>query len=147
MFKNILVPTDGSSLSKRAAKRAAELAKATGAKLTAFHVAPAYKYAMNEDYIARDFSLPTDYADHVATVAEKHLAEVGKIAKAGGVSCEGHYATSDFPADAIVKAVKKYKCDGVLMASHGRSGLGKLFLGSETQKVLAGVTVPVVIIR
>ena len=87
-----------------------------------------------------------DEAD-VKKAVEAKLGKVEKIAKAGGVSCEGHYATSDFPADAIVKAVKKYKCDGVLMASHGRSGLGKLFLGSETQKVLAGVTVPVVIIR
>mgnify|MGYP006292918597 CR=1 FL=1 len=147
MFKNILVPTDGSSLSKRAAKQAAELAKATGARITAFHVAPAYKFAMNEDYVPRDYALPADYADHVKKVAEKHLGEVAKAAKAQGVSCEGHYASSDFPADAIAKAVKKYKCDGVLMASHGRSGLGKLFLGSETQKVLAEVTVPVIVVR
>lgn len=147
MFKNILVPTDGSSLSKRAAKQAADLAKATGARITAFHVAPAYKFAMNEDYVPRDYALPTDYAAHVAKVAEKHLGDVTKIAKAAGVSCEGHYASSDFPADAIVKAAKKYKCDGILMASHGRSGLGKLFLGSETQKVLAAVSIPVIVVR
>jgi len=54
---------------------------------------------------------------------------------------------SDFIADAIVKSAKKYRCDAIVMGSHGRHGVGKLLLGSETQKVLVSAKIPVVVSR
>lgn len=147
MFRNILVPIDGSALSRKAIKKAVALAKATGAKVTGFHVAPAYKFNVYADYVPNNFVMPKDFAARTKKVAEKHLAAVTKEAAAAGVKSEISYASSDFAADAIVKAAKKYKCDLIAMASHGRSGLSRLLLGSETQKVLAGTDIPVLVLR
>ena len=147
MFKNILVPIDGSALSKKAVKKAVALAKLTGAKITGFHVAPAYKFNVYADYIPPNFVLPKDFEVRTKKIAEKHLETVKKEATAAGLKYQGIYVSSDFPADAIVKSVKKYGCDLIVMASHGRSGLSKLIIGSETQKVLASTTTPVLVMR
>ena len=145
MFKHILVPTDGSALSETAAQNAVALAKATGGHITAFHVAPAYKLNLNEDQVPHKYMLPDEYAREMAHESKPYLESVKRIAKAQGVECSGQFALSDFPASAIVKAVEKYGCDAVVMGSHGRTGLNKLLLGSETQKVLVSTDVPVVV--
>lgn len=147
MFKNILVATDGSDLSRKAARKAIGIAKSLGASVTAFHVAPAYHMDVTDDYIPRDFVLPGAYATRAKRVANRLLESVTKPAAAAGVPCAAYYAVSDFPADAIVKAAKKYKCDAIAMASHGRSGLGRLLLGSQTQKVLAHTKLPVIVLK
>ena len=147
MFRNIMVPVDGSALSKKAVKKAVALAKLTGAKITGFHVAPAYKFNVYADYIPPNFVLPKDFEARTRKIAEKHLDAVKKEAGSAGLKYQGAFVSSDFPADAIVKAVKKYGCDLIVMASHGRSGLSKLIIGSETQKVLASTTIPVMVMR
>lgn len=147
MFRNILVPTDGSALSRKAIKKAVALAKKTGARVTGFHVAPAYKYNVYADYIPPDFLSPGGHEARQKKVAARHLEVIKKECGAAGVRCTTGFACSDFPADAIVKAVKKYKCDLIAMASHGRSGFSKLLIGSETQKVLAGTNIAVLVLR
>lgn len=147
MFRNILVPTDGSALSRKAVKKAVTLAKKTGARVTGFHVAPAYKFNVYADYIPPDFILPRDFETRTKKVAEQHLEVVKKECGAVGVRCTTWFVCSDFPADAIVKAAKKNKCDLIAMASHGRSGFSKLLIGSETQKVLAGTNIAVLVLR
>ena len=147
MFRNILVPTDGSALSRKAVRKAVALAKLTGAKVTGFHDAPAYKFNVYADYNPPDFILPTEFEANAKKVAARHLEVVKKECAAAGVSCAVYSVCSDFAADAIVKAAKKYKSDLVAMASHGRSGLSKLLIGSETQKVLAGIKIPVLVLR
>jgi nucleotide-binding universal stress UspA family protein len=145
MFKHILVPTDGSELSHAAAEKAVALAKLTGAQLTAFHVAPAYHFELREGQVPHDFQAPAEYAAEVAKQVRPHLDDVKQLASAAGVTCDAHYAMSDYPADAIVEAVERYGCDAVVMGSHGRKGINKLLLGSETEKVLVATKVPVVV--
>jgi Universal stress protein UspA and related nucleotide-binding proteins len=148
VFKNILVPTDGSEMSCKAAQKAVTLAKSMGARVTGFHVAPEYHPQANDDYyIPRNYLSPTQFAAKTKEVADRHLDAVTKAATAGAVQCDAHYVNSDFPADAIVKAAKKYKCDAIVMASHGRTGLSRFFLGSQTQKVIAATKLPVVVLR
>ncbi len=147
MFKNILVPTDGSALSRKAVKKAAVFAKKMGAKITGFHVAPAYRYNVYADYVPANFMLPQEFAARTKKVAQGHLDVVKKAAAEAGVSCACYYTTSDFPADAIVKAARQYKCDAIFMASHGRTGLSRLLLGSEATKVLTHSRIPVLVYR
>ena len=147
MFKNILVPTDGSALSRKAAKRAIALAKATGARVTGFHVAPAYRYDVYADYVPPSFETPRDYAARIAKIAHRQLQAIDKMAKAAGIPCDSYYVTSDFPADAILKAAKKHGCDAIAMGTHGRSGLSRLFLGSQTIKVLTHSSIPVIVLH
>lgn len=148
MFKNILVPTDGSEMSRKAAEKAVALARSVGARITAFHVAPAYHPQVNDDYyVPRTYMSPTQFAEKTREVAEKHLGAVAKVATDGKVEAETHFVNSDFPADAIVKAAKKYKCDAIMMASHGRTGISRLLLGSQTQRVIASTKLPVVVLH
>lgn len=147
MYKNILVPTDGSALSLRTVRDAVRLAKKLGATLTGFHVAPTYHIEVYTDYIPPDLITPQQHAINAKKTSQRYLDAVKKAAAAVGVRCSTYYVLSDFPADAIVKAAHKYKCDLIYMGSHGRSGLSKLLLGSQTSKVLAQSRIPVLVHR
>jgi len=149
MFKNILVPTDGSSLSREAAHQAIELAKSMGARITAFHVARPYRPAVSDDYRPAhgQYLSPTEFEARTEATARQHLQIVDEAASAEHVPCETHYAHSDYTADAIVDAAKRYHCDAIVMASHGRTGLAKVWYGSQTEKVLEHTKLPVVVLR
>lgn len=147
MFRHILVPTDGSALSLRAAKKAVAFAKASGARITAFYAGPLYAVQIYGDFVPPDFVTPQEFARHSRRAGERHLAAIEKTAKAAGVSCQTHYVASDSPWEAIIKSAKSKKCDLIFMASHGRRGLSALLLGSETQKVLTHSKLPVLVHR
>ena len=147
MYKNILIPTDGSALSRRTVKDAVQLAKSLGAKAIGFYVAPSYHIEIYTDYIPPDLINPHEHAANAKKTAQRHLDFINTTAAASGVACEGFYVMSDLPAEAIVKAARKYKCDLIYMGSHGRSGLTKLLLGSQTSKVLAQSRIPVLVHR
>ncbi|MEQ1773520.1 MAG: universal stress protein [Burkholderiales bacterium] len=147
MYKHILVPTDGSALSRRTVRDAAKLAFKLGAKITGFYVAPTYHIEVYTDYVPPDLISPQVHAAQAKKTAQRHLDAVRKAATESRVRCAGYYVMSDFPADAIVKAARKHKCDLIFMGSHGRSGLSKLLLGSQTSKVLAQSRIPVLVHR
>ena len=147
MFKHILVPTDGSKLSVKAAKQAVKLAKALGAKITGFHAAPDLGSTYYGDgYILRAPSAKTQ-AEFAQKQARKCLSAIEVEAEVEKVPCEVFHVVSDSPYEAIVDAAKKKKCDLIFMASHGRRGLSGLVLGSETQKVLVHSKIPVLVCR
>ena len=149
MFKNILIPTDGSALSRRAVKDGVQLAKKLGARVTGFYVAPAFRIEVYDDivYLPPDLLNPKAHAANARKTAQRHLEFVTQTAIANRVPRTSYYVLSDSPADAIVKAARKYQCDLIYMGSHGRTGLTKLLLGSQTSKVLALTRTPVVVHR
>jgi len=147
MFKHILVPTDGSTLSLRAVKNAVRFAKVHGARITAFYVAPEYHPNIAGDYLPANFVPLGIYQKEVKKTADKYLAQVKKLADIGGVACSGLFASNDSPHQAIIKAAKEKKCDLIFMASHGRSGIAGLLIGSETNKVLTHCKLPVLVYR
>lgn len=149
MFKHILVPTDGSKLSAKAAKQAVKLAKALGARITGFYAAPDYSSTYYSDgYILR---APSATAQAQSEFAQQHarkcLSAIEVEAEVKKVPCEVFHVVSDSPYEAIIDAAKKKKCDLIFMASHGRRGLSGLVLGSETQKVLTHSKIPVLVCR
>lgn len=147
MFKHILVPTDGSTLSLRAAKNAVRFAKVHGARITAFYAAPEYHPNVAGDYLPENF-LPLDlFESQIQKTADKYLEQIKKLATVGGVACSGVYVSDDSPYQAIIKAAKERKCDLIFMASHGRSGIAGLLIGSETNKVLTHCKLPVLVYR
>lgn len=147
MYKNILVPTDGSALSRRTMRDAAKLAAKLGAKITGFYVAPTYHIEIYADYVPPDMMTPQQHKAAAKKTAERYLEEVRKVAENNAVTCTVDHTLNDNPAEAIVKAAHKHKCDLIYMGSHGRSGLSKLFLGSQTSKVLAQSRIPVLVHR
>ena len=69
------------------------------------------------------------------------------LAEGKGVKAKAVVSRSDIVSDAIIAAAKKQKADLVVMASHGRKGIKRLLLGSETQQVLTHCHVPVLVLR
>jgi len=147
MFKHILLPTDGSRLSARAAKAAVRFARTNGARITAFHAAPPYRPDISGDFIPASFTSLAEYTKQVNTKAEKYLGQVKQLADAAKVRCATACASSDSPHEAIIEAAKTHKCDLIFMASHGRRGLAGLLIGSETTKVLTHCKLPVLVYR
>jgi nucleotide-binding universal stress UspA family protein len=147
MFKHILLPTDGSPLSGRAVASGIELAKALGARVTGLFVAPPATPLVFEHFLPVRYMEPDDHAALIEREAAHALGQVEKAAKAAGVTCETKQLTSDYPADAIMTTAHRSKCDLIVMASHGRTGVSAMLLGSETQKVLTHSKVPVLVHR
>jgi nucleotide-binding universal stress UspA family protein len=147
MYKHLLVPIDGSSFSDKAVREAVGLARATGARITLFHVAADFPPPV---YVESAILAAHYTAGQYRKEAVKHAREVlAKAAKrvAGAVEVATLHAVSELPYEAIVDAAAKAKADLIVMASHGRRGLSGFLLGSETQKVLARSKVPVLVVR
>jgi nucleotide-binding universal stress UspA family protein len=147
MYVNILVPVDGSRLSDKAVKEAAMLAKAGNGKLLLFHVVAPYQMPVYAEGMSMP-SIPKErFAKISARKAGRVLAGAEKKAKVAKVPVSRAWAISGSPHDAIVDIVRRRRCDLIVMASHGRRGLSRLLLGSETQAVLSRVSVPVLVVR
>lgn len=145
MFKHLLVPTDGSPLSAKATQAAVSFAREAGARITALSVAEPFPYsALSESAFLPDQSR---YEQEMRDQARNYVDEVARQARDAGVPCEGRVALSFSPYEEIVRMADELGCDAIFMASHGRKGINKLFVGSETQKVLAHSTLPVMVFR
>jgi nucleotide-binding universal stress UspA family protein len=147
MYKRILVATDGSTLSKKAVRSAIDLASAVGADLVALYVVPRYPVSYFEGGITISSQ---DVARTEKQWADKGQAVVDAVqlqAQGEGLKAKAVITRSDLVAESIISAVKKHKCDLVVMASHGRKGIKRVLLGSETQHVLTHSSVPVLVLR
>lgn len=147
MFKHILIPTDGSEISRKAVVAGIGLAKAVGAKVTAFYAAPSATPIVYKHFLPVGYMTPQKHAQAIKRAAAHYLDVAAKTAAAAKVPCETVSQTSDFPAEAILATAAKRRCDLIYMASHGRRGVKAVLLGSETQKVLAHAKIPVLVHR
>ena len=145
MYKHILIPTDGSTLSEQAIKQGTMLAKALNAKVTAVTVSPTFHTFAVEPMMVTD--TPKQYEEDCKVRATKYLAVARDAAKAAGVSYDEAYMVHDHPYEAIIDAATKNDCDLIFMASHGRKGVSALVLGSETTKVLTHSKIPTLVCR
>jgi nucleotide-binding universal stress UspA family protein len=145
MFKSILLPTDGSDLSDKATATAIEFARLHQSRITAVTVIePLLMPTLGDGGAVLDAG---QYETQMQAAARDHINKVAAAASAAGIPFEGIIAMSAKPADQIVEAAEKYGCDLIMMASHGRTGLSKLLMGSETQSVLSNTTLPVLVLR
>ena len=147
MYQRILVATDGSDISRAAVASAIALAKAVQAELVALYVVPRYPVSYFEggmtvsvDDISRTEKQWNDQGQAVVDAVQLE-------AKAHGVAATALVIQSDLVAESIISATKKHDCDLVVMASHGRKGIKRILLGSETQHVLTHSIVPVLVLR
>lgn len=147
MYKRILVATDGSKLSKKAVQGAIDMATLCGAELIALKVVPRYPQTYFEGSLVLS---PTDVGKVEAqwmAEAQEELDSVVKQASAKGVKAKTVVAKSELVAEAVISMAKKHKAGLIVMASHGRKGIKRLLLGSETQHVLTHTTIPVLVLR
>ena len=147
MYKRILVATDGSKLSQKAVKTGIDLATLAGAELVAVKVVPRYPQSYFEGLVPLSVDevgrIEREWTDHGQAVVDA----VKKAATENGLKAKSVVVKSDLIAEALLAAAKKHKCDLIVMASHGRKGIKRLLLGSETQQVLTHSTIPVLVLR
>jgi nucleotide-binding universal stress UspA family protein len=137
-LNKILIPLDGSALAELAIVKAVELAGDGPATLMLLRAAGAHGLP------GRD---PTEAQVEVVAEAEAYLASVAARLSEQGVQ---HVETSVWygpAAPAIVEAARLRKADLIVMSTHGRSGLGRLILGSVAESVLRGTTTPILLLR
>ena len=147
MFTRIMLATDGSKLSQKAVKSAIDLASKFNAELVAVKVIPRYVQTYFEgSFTVADIDVKSIEAQWAAG-AQQVLDKISSSAAAKGVSVKTSVIKSDDIADGLVKAANKMKADLIVMASHGRKGVKRLLLGSETQNVLTHSEVPVLVLR
>jgi nucleotide-binding universal stress UspA family protein len=145
MFKHILIPTDGTDLSRKAVLYGVLLAQSIGARLTAISVMEPYRLAAMDSVLV-GASLDEHKAQSEA-IAGQALEQVKMAAEAASVPVETLRETHEQPYRAIIDCALANKCDLIVMASHGRRGVAAMLLGSETAKVLTHSSIPVLVYR
>lgn len=147
MYKKILVATDGSTLSRQAVESAISLAATLGAELVALKVVPHYPQSYFEGGLALRAEEVSRVESQWALDGQAIVDAIEKTAAAKGVKTTAVTAKSDLVSEAIIATAEKEKCDLIIMASHGRRGIKRLLLGSETQLVLTHSHIPVLVLR
>jgi nucleotide-binding universal stress UspA family protein len=163
MFKHILLPTDGSSLSAAAVHQGILFAKSIRAKVTGLCVMPQhakhlYAAQMPTEVLDQSASRCRELAEAYLAAIEKgaeiarelahaYLQVISKAAQEAGVACDVVYERNDSPYEAIIRVAEEKGCDLIMMASHGRRGVKAILIGSETQKVLTHSKIPVLVYR
>jgi nucleotide-binding universal stress UspA family protein len=145
MYKQILLPTDGSELSERAVLAGVSFAKEVGASVVGVTALPDFR-----TFTADAELLEATEDEYLASSEErgsKILSTVTNAANAAGVPCATLLLRSDQPYEAIIRTARERQCDLIVMASHGRHGVAGMLLGSETQKVLVHSSIPVLVYR
>jgi nucleotide-binding universal stress UspA family protein len=145
MYKHILIPTDGSDLSSIAMRRGMAFAKSLDARVTVVTVTSPFRTVTIDPAMVA--STPEQYRKDSEAAASRYLATATEAAKQAGVACEGVHAVGDHPYEAIIDTARAKGVDLIFMASHGRSGMSAVLLGSETTKVLTHSKIPVLVYR
>jgi nucleotide-binding universal stress UspA family protein len=125
MYRNILIPTDGSELAWRGVAHGLALAKSVGATVSAVYV------------VQPLLALTGDFASV--------LDRVANAAREAGVPCETIQVENVPPHQAIIAAAEDKGCNLIVMSSHGLSGLSSLLIGSVTNKMLTYAKIPVLV--
>src|SRR5262245_37964959 len=134
MYRHLLIATDGSELAEKAVAQGLLLAKQLGAKVTVVTVTEPFAPMVGGEAVYP--TLIVDYDKAIESSARRILASVHEAAGKKGVACEVIHVKDQYPADGIIETAKARACDLIVMASHGRRGLAKALMGSQTNKVV-----------
>ncbi len=141
LYKKILIATDGSEYTKNAVDYGIDLAKSTGAKLSAIYVVDTAAFA----------SIPMDAAwesmyELLKQEGDLAIKYVADNAEAEGLEIEGNLIEGH-PADEIIKYSEKNSISLIVMGTLGKSGLDRFLLGSVAEKVVRNSKIPVLVVR
>lgn len=145
MFTHILIPIDDDPGSRRAIELGVALARKIGARVTGFHAMTEFNRAgIVEELLEPP---PAELRALAQAHADKLFAPLRREAELAGVWCDTFVKRSEHPYEAIVTAAQRARCDLIVMASHGRRGIARLVLGSQTQQVLNHTSICVLVVR
>lgn len=147
MYKKIMVATDGTKLSRTAVEAASKLAVEIGAILTIVRVVPSYPKAFFDGSSILSIKEMDDFEKRLSEQAQASLDQLLKTTVDKHLSVNTVVTRSSNVSDALLKVAKKSKAELIVMASHGRAGIKRVLLGSETLQVLTHSEIPVLVIR
>lgn len=147
MYRKLLVPTDGSDLSQRAVVAAVALAKEQRAQIAFLYAKPDYQASIYGEAALMEAAAPKLFYAVTEVQAQDILARASSVASAADVPSVSLSVTADKPHEAIIATAEREACDLIVIASHGRSGVSSVLLGSVTLKVLAHCKLPVLVYR
>ena len=122
VFNHILIATDGSAISNKAARAGIALAKALGARVTAYYAVDAIQPLYVEGGVV-DPNIMRNVEALAKAAGQKRVDKIAKIAKAAGVRFDVLVKKARTAYEGIIDAAKRQRCDAIVMASHGRRGL------------------------
>ncbi|KAA6205374.1 MAG: universal stress protein [Candidatus Tokpelaia sp.] len=149
MYERILVASDGSELAERGVDAGIELAKKTGGELffvTVTSLMPSYSMTVGAEWAASPGTFE-DYRHEMESGAKTILDAAMAKAKKAKIKAQGLHRENQLAAAGIVDAAKEYQADLIIIASHGRSGVHKLLLGSQTAEVMKMSELPVLVVK
>ena len=149
MYTNILLSTDGSDVARKGVQHGVALAKALNAKVTVITVTEPLPVDYGSGHASGWMPSQEEVESFDAASKEpagKMLDEARAMAEQIGISADLLHVPNAHPATAIIETAKSRGCDLIVMASHGRRGLRKLLLGSQTSEVLVDGSVPVLVV-
>lgn len=150
MYKHILISTDGSEVAQKGVDHGLSLAKSLGARVTIVMATEQFPVTLGAGMAGGWLPGPEELSQYEAgqkEMAQRALSAVEAEAKKLGVPAETVHVPDAYPAEAIIQVAKARDCSLIVMASHGRRGLRKLVLGSQTSEVLAHSPLPVLVVR
>ena len=148
MYNKILIPTDGSELATKAVAHGAMLAKQVGASVVIVTVTESWSPLEMATQAEQGKQKPIELYETVAGKAAREILDAAAaLADAEGIKTETVHIPDREPAVGIIETANMHDCDLIVMASHGRRGLGRMLLGSQTAEVLAFSKLPVLVLR
>jgi len=148
MYERILVATDGSELSAQAVNSAIDLALLAKAELVAVNVVHHYPASYFEGSLLLSQVEVSKLREQADATAQRIVDTAVSTAQDKGVArARGIVVASELVSEAIIEAARTHHCDLIVMASHGRSGIRRLLMGSETLHVLTHTHTPVLVLR
>jgi len=145
MFKRILLATDGSPTSEHASRMAVELARTHGAALVAVYVVDPYPYLGIGEVNPLGFDAYMASARDHAAGAHAHVAEL--CSEGQPVDLQLRLVEDVTALEGILGTAQSERADLIVVGSHGRTGIGRLLVGSVAAKVVAQSKVPVLVVR
>lgn len=149
MYTHILIATDGSELAQKGLDHGLSLARKLGARVTIINVSePIPVFALAGEFGGQVPAVDLEsYRRRGEEAAAKILTEAKAAADKMGVAATTIHVEESRPAEAIVETAMEQDCNLIVMASHGRRGLGRLFLGSQTIETLTHSPIPLLVVR
>lgn len=147
-FERILIATDGSRPSERAAEAGVELARLSGKRVTAVYVAEAGRYSESVGDLSHNIAdrVMAGAREAVISEGESATGKVGELAGAAGISIEKRIVEGQ-PAAEILRLAEELPADLIVVGSMGRTGLSSFLLGSVAEKVVRNSKVPVLVVQ
>ena len=149
MYEHILIPTDGSSVAQVGVDQGLDVARKYGSKVTAITVTEPLggQFAYASELWAPSDAEVAAYDEAQEKMAQRILSKVRDAAVSMGLEIETIHVPWRLPARAIVELADRKGCSLIVMSSHGRTGLNRVMLGSQTSEVLSTAKVPVLVAR